>query len=143
MSDVQRLVFDTNTLISHLLVPSSIPARAVATGLRAGRLIVSDDTLGELVEVLSRPKFDHYISLRDRQDFFRYFGRVVERITIIRSVTGCRDPKDDKFLELAVNGRASHIITGDQDLLALHPFQSIPIITPARYLKTAQPSTRP
>jgi len=142
MSDAPRLVFDTNTLISYLLIPSSLPARAVAKGLGEGQLIVSDDTLGELAEVLSRPKFDHYITLQARQEFFRYFGRVVERITIIRSVKACRDPRDDKILELAVNGRASCIITGDQDLLVLHPFQSIPITTPTQYLKTVWPSTR-
>ena len=142
MSDTPRLVFDTNTLISHLLIPSSLPARAVAKGLQEGQLIVSDDTLSELAEVLSRPKFDRYISLKDRQEFFRYFGRVVERITIIRSIQACRDPRDDKFLELAVNGQAAHIITGDQDLLALHPFRSIPLTTPAGYLKIVWPSIR-
>jgi len=139
VSDTPRLVFDTNTLISHLLIPSSLPAKAVAKGLREGQIIVSDDSLGELAEVLSRHKFDRYISFQDRQEFFRYFGRVVERIPIIRTVKACRDPKDDKILELAVNGRASCIITGDRDLLALHPFQSIPITTPARYLNTARP----
>lgn len=139
MSHAPRLVFDTNILISHLLIPTSLPARAVAKGLQEGQLIVSDESLGELAEVLSRPKFDRYISLQDRQDYFRYFGRVVERVPIIRSVKACRDPKDDMVLELAVNGRASCIITGDQDLLALHPFQSIPIATPAGYLDTARP----
>jgi uncharacterized protein len=135
MSDPPRLVFDTNTLISRLLIPSSVPAQAVTKGLHTGRLIVSDETLSELAEVLSRPKFDRYISVKDRQAFFRVFGRVVEKVPIIRTVRACRDPRDDKFLELAVNGRASHIITGDQDLLVLHPFQSIQITTPGDYLE--------
>lgn len=135
MSGTPRLVFDTNTLISHLLIPSSLPAQAVRKGLHEGQLIVSDDTLIELAEVLARAKFDRYISLADRQEFFRVFGRVVEKINIIRRVQACRDPGDDKFLELAINGQASHIITGDQDLLALHPFQSIQIITPVKYIK--------
>ena len=135
MSGTPRLVFDTNTLISHLLMPSGLPAKAVRKGLHEGQLIVSDDTLGELAEVLARAKFDRYISLADRQEFFRVFGRVVEKINIIRRVQACRDPGDDRFLELAINGQASHIITGDQDLLALHPFQSIQIITPLNYIK--------
>lgn len=50
-------------------------------------------------------------------------------------IRACRDPKDDKFLELAVNGSASLIITGDKDLLALDPFRGIGIITPAGFLK--------
>jgi putative PIN family toxin of toxin-antitoxin system len=134
MSDAPRLVFDTNILISHLLIPTSIPGQAVRKGLHTGRLIVSDDTLNELAAVISRPKFDRYISLQNRKDFFRFLGRVVERVTIIRNIQACRDPNDDKFLELAVNGQAETIITGDQDLLALHPFRSIQIITPSEFL---------
>jgi len=99
-----------------------------------GQLIVSDDTLNELASVISRPKFDQYISLQNRKDFFRFLGRVVERVTIIRKIQACRDPKDDKYLELAVNGQAETIITGDDDLLALNPFRSIRIITPSEFL---------
>ena len=134
MSDAPRLVFDTNILISHLLIPTGIPGQAVRKGLHTGRLIVSDDTLNELASVISRPKFDRYISLQNRKDFFRFLGRVVERVAIIRYIQACRDPNDDKFLELAVNGQADSIITGDQDLLALHPFRSIQIITPSEFL---------
>jgi len=134
MSDSERIVFDTNTLISHLLLPDSLPAKAVRKGLHAGRVIVSKDTLSELAEVLSRSKFDRYISIEDRQEFFRYFGRVVEKIEIIRKIKKCRDPKDDKFLELAINGRAALLITGDKDLLVMNPFQTIKIIKPEQYL---------
>jgi putative PIN family toxin of toxin-antitoxin system len=51
------------------------------------------------------------------------------------SIRACRDPKDDKFLELAVDGRADGIVTGDKDMLALHPFRGIAIVTPASYLE--------
>jgi putative PIN family toxin of toxin-antitoxin system len=135
MSATPRLVFDTNILISRLLIPTGTPAQAVRKALSEGRIIVSDDTLNELASVISRPKFDSYISLQNRKEFFRLLGRVVEKVTIIRNIQVCRDPKDDKFLELAVNGQAEAIITGDQDLLALHPFQSIQIITPGKYLQ--------
>ena len=54
-------------------------------------------------------------------------------MTIIEAVSGCRDPDDDKFLELAVNGRADVIVSGDEDLLALDTFRGIPIITPAAF----------
>jgi len=134
MSDSERIVFDTNTLISHLLLPDSLPAKAVRKGLNEGRIIVSEDTLSELAEVISRSKFDRYISIEDRQEFFRYFGRVVEKVEIIRRIKKCRDPKDDKFLELAINGNATHIITGDRDLLVLNPLQTIQIIKPVQYL---------
>ena len=55
--------------------------------------------------------------------------------TITDRITGCRDPKDDKFLELAVNGHADLIVTGDRDLLALNPFRGIPIVTPAAFVQ--------
>lgn len=140
MSRVERLVFDTNTLISHLLIPASIPAQAVRKGLHKGQLIASDATLSELAEVIARPKFDRYLSIEDRQQFFRLFGRVIEHVTIIRNIQACRDSQDDKFLELAVNGRATTIVTGDQDLLILNPYQSIQIVTPNKYLKGDQGS---
>ena len=50
------------------------------------------------------------------------------------SIRACRDPKDDKFLEVAVHGSADVIVTGDSDLLDLHPFRGIAILTPADYL---------
>jgi uncharacterized protein len=55
-------------------------------------------------------------------------------VDTVRVVRVCRDPNDDKFLEVAVNGRADTLITGDTDLLVLDPFERIPIITPADYL---------
>ena len=124
MSGSPRLVFDTNTLISHLLLPSSLPAQAVRKGLHQGQILVSDETLSELANVLLRSIFDRYISIEGRQEFFRVFGKVVEKVNIIRSIQVCRDPKDNKFLELAIDGRAGYIITGDQDLLMLHPFNA-------------------
>ena len=54
-------------------------------------------------------------------------------MAITEAVTGCRDPKDDKFLELAVNGRADVIVSGDADLLVLEAFRDIPILTPAAF----------
>ena len=134
MRDLPGLVFDTNTLISGLLLPDSLPARAVKKGIHEGKIMVSGDTLNELAEVLSRAKFDRYISLENRKEYFRYFARVVEKVEIIRKIKACRDPKDNKFLELTINGQAEVIITGDKDLLILHPYQSIQIITPAQYL---------
>ena len=129
-----RVVVDTNALISRLLIPASVPGRAVRKAVDDAQLLISEDTLGELAEVLSRRQFDAYIKIADRQDFLRLLGRVAEMIPIVYTIRACRDPKDDKFLELAVNGRADLIVTGDKDLLALDPFQHVRILTPARYL---------
>ena len=130
----RRWVFDTNTLVSRLLVPDSIPARAVHLGLETGDLLVSDATLDELAEVLARPKFDRYLRPGDRRRFFELLARVARRVDIRRPVIACRDPNDDKFLALAVNGQADALVTGDSDLLALHPFMGVPILSPKDFL---------
>jgi putative PIN family toxin of toxin-antitoxin system len=90
--------------------------------------------LEELAKVLARRKFDKYLEARDRVRFFELLAPVAIRIVITRPVVACRDAKDDKFLALAVNGNADAIITGDADLLTLHPFLSIPILTPKEFL---------
>jgi len=57
-----------------------------------------------------------------------------ERVVIVERIVACRDSTDDKFLELAVNGHADLILSGDKDLLALHPFRGMPIVTPAAFV---------
>jgi putative PIN family toxin of toxin-antitoxin system len=129
-----RVVFDTNTLVSRLLLTDSVPAQAVRKAVNEAQLLVSDATMTELADVLARPKFDAYVSLEDRQQLLRLLGRIAEMVPVVHTIRACRDPRDDKFLELAVNGDADLIVTGDDDLLALHPFRDIPIITPAAYV---------
>lgn len=102
------------------------------------QLLVSEATVTELVEVLGRPKFDRYVSVEDRQRFLLHLGQVAEMVRILRPIQGCRDPRDDKFLELAVSGDARVIVTGDADLLALHPFQGIDILTAAQWSRTQE-----
>ncbi len=131
----ERIVADTNSLVSRLLLPESVPAKAVRKAVNDGQLLISDATLEELADVLSRPKFDPYVSVEDRQEFIRVLNRVAERVDIISPVKACRDPKDDKFLEVAINGEADLIVTGDKDLLALHPFRGVEIITPREYIE--------
>jgi len=86
--------------------------------------------------VLQRPYFAPKIAPFFLDNLRRLFA-AAEIATIIESITACRDPSDDKFLELAVNGRADVIISGDADLLALDVFRDIPIITPAAFVQTA------
>ena len=131
----KRVVIDNNALISRLLLPASVPGRAVRKAVDTCHLLVSESVLAELADVLARPKFDRYISVEDRQQFLRLLGRIAEMVPITYTVHACRDPRDDKFLELTVNGSADFIITGDRDLLALDPFRGIPIIRPAEFLK--------
>ena len=133
MADDIRVVADTNVLISRLLAPRSAPARVVSHAVRHGRLLASNATFEELVEVLSRAKFDRYIHLSERQQFIRLLARIVEMPPITYRFSVCDDASDNKFLDLAVSGTASVIVTGDHALLDLHPFNEIPIVRPATY----------
>ena len=87
-------------------MPESIPGQALRLALSRGDLLVSDDTLTELAEVINRPKFDKYLSSQDRKKFFEVLAPLCIRVEIIRPVHACRDPNDDKFLEVAINGSA-------------------------------------
>lgn len=134
MTEGPRVVLDTNALIGHLLGPNSTPGRAVRLALESCRVIASDATMMELADVLSRRKFDAYVTVQERQTFLRLLLSVVDLISVLTVIQACRDPKDDKFLELAVAGAASCIVTGDTDLLALDAFRGVRIVTPASFL---------
>lgn len=131
----ERIVADTNCLISRLLLPSSVPGRAIRRVIDHGILLVSEATMNELADVLSRSKFDRYISLEDRQTFLRLLGRIAKFVPSVYAVRECRDPKDDKFLEVGLSGKADLILTGDADLLTLNPWHGVAILSPASYLK--------
>ena len=131
----QRFVVDTNVLVSHLLLPESVPGQALRLALSLGDMLVSDSTLTELASVINRPKFDKYISKSDRRKFFEVLAPLCINVEIIQSIQASKDPKDDKFLEVAINGSADFILTGDTDLLELHPFHEIPIYSPSQFLE--------
>ncbi|WP_295405925.1 putative toxin-antitoxin system toxin component, PIN family [uncultured Thiocystis sp.] len=134
MNEPSRWVLDTNILISRLLCPSGVSAQAVDHALARGVLLVSEATLEELVRVLNRPKFDAYVTVEDRRRFVELLGGVARIVPIVRVIRACRDPKDDQFLDVALNGEATAIITGDQDLLVMDPFHGVRIVSPAVFL---------
>jgi len=136
-SDV-RVVIDTSVLISAMLLPSSIPRQALDAAADHGRLLISEATIEELNEVIRRPKFDKYLREERRTEFLASLVHDAEAVEIDEKITLCRDPKDDKILEVAVNGNATHIVSGDADLLALHPFRGIAIVTPQDFLAFLQ-----
>jgi putative PIN family toxin of toxin-antitoxin system len=111
--------------------------------LDRGALLVSEATVTELREVLARKKFDRYVSLEDRDRFLAMLVSDATLVQIMEEVRACRDPKDDECLALAVNGGAACIVTGDQDLLILHPFREVSVLTPQQFLAAAQPGTTP
>lgn len=134
-----RVVFDTNVLVSAALFPNSAPGRAVYPCTYGAAVLFSTVTFAELREVLWRPKFDAYLSQARRDEFIRFLLAYSERIGVANHIKACRDPRDDKFLDVAVNGKADCLVTGDADLLVLHPFNGISIVTPDSFLKHLWP----
>jgi putative PIN family toxin of toxin-antitoxin system len=135
MLSATRLVIDTNVIVSAVILPFSAPRQSVDKALDEGVLLFSEATLSELADVLFRQKLDGYVSREERGRFLQQLVRAAESVPIIRTVRECRDPKDDKFLEVALNGRADLIITGDADLVVLHPWREVAVLSPVEYLK--------
>ncbi|HLX60002.1 MAG TPA: putative toxin-antitoxin system toxin component, PIN family [Planctomycetota bacterium] len=127
-------MFDTNVIVSAALFVASVPAQALRLALAKGQIVLSLETLEEIGSVLRRTKFDRYVSVELREEFLRELVSRAVMVEVGERIDVCRDPKDNKFLELAVAGGVSHIVTGDNDLLVLHPFRRITICNPAALL---------
>ena len=136
MNSKPRYVFDTNTIVSAFLFSQSIPGRAFHEALDRGEVLLSMEVAEELAEVLRRDKFDRYVRRKTREEFLRALIQEAIFIGVSETIQACRDPKDNKFLELAVSGNASRIITGDGDLLTLDPFRGISILSPQKFLES-------
>ena len=134
MKSKDRFVFDTSVLVSAVLIETSYPAQAFRIAHEVGEILLSLPTAEELNEVMGREKFNRYLSAEDRERFVAALIQAARFIEITEEIAVCRDPKDDKFLELAVCGHAACIVTGDEDLLALHPFRGIPIVSVGQFL---------
>lgn len=134
MPDFDRIVVDTNVFVSALIILGSVPSQAVGKMLDSGIILFSEATMTELAEVLSRAKFSRYVSVERRASLLGQLASVAEFVPIIRLVRECRDPKDDKFLEVGLNGSVDVIIAGDVDLLGMHPWRGISIQSPAQFL---------
>jgi len=130
-------VLDTNALISAALIATSVNARALNDALDTGRLAMSEPALQEFIEVIFRNKFDKYfLNDAERLEAIDKIERNAVFFLPSEIITSCRDIRDNKFLELAVAASASCIITRDKDLLILHPFREIPILSAAEFLAT-------
>ena len=130
----KNIVLDTNTLLSAAISDESISFKAYQKARKNFRITLSNKTWEEINSVIIRPKFDKYIS-----DFGKTFflAALKDRAIFIEpteTITDCRDPKDNKFLELAVASDAQFIITGDEDLLVLNPYRGITVLKSGDFL---------
>ena len=128
-------IFDTNVLISAIIDIESSSATALLKVRNQGKLLISHEIILEYLSVFSRKKFDKWISFENRINFIENIIENSMLVNITRHVSVCRDVKDNMFLSLAVSAQASCIISGDKDMLTLHPFNGIPILSPGNFLK--------
>ncbi|MEX1166128.1 MAG: putative toxin-antitoxin system toxin component, PIN family [Hydrogenophaga sp.] len=134
MSFAERIVIDTGVWISAALMPSSLPAQAVALAWARYEICASGATLDELQRVLARDKFDKYLPLAAREAFFEGVQQRVLKVEVHSTVTDCSDPKDKPFLALALDAGASLLLASDPHLSSLHPWRGIPILNPAAFV---------
>jgi hypothetical protein len=133
--NVERLfVLDANIIISAVIIKNSKARQALDKADIFGIILMSMPVLLEIEEVLYRAKFDKYITVIERKLFLTSFAKTVKFVEVNENIETCRDPKDNKYLELAVSGQATCIVSGDNDLLVLHPFQGISILTIQEFL---------
>ncbi|RYE34486.1 MAG: putative toxin-antitoxin system toxin component, PIN family [Sphingobacteriaceae bacterium] len=129
-----KFVFDTNLIISATLISSSLSNKALKAAERLGIIYYSDETFAELTSVLFRSKFDKYLTVKERLDLLDRIKIRYQKVKTVSQFTNCRDFKDNMFLNLIVDINADCLISGDKDLLVLHPFLNIPIITAPAFL---------
>lgn len=132
----KRFVFDTNVIVSALLIKKSVARDSLDRAREFGEILLSVDVIDELFDVLSRTAFDRYIDEEDRIWFLNLLVKEAVLVDVTEQIKECRDPTDDKFLELAVNGKADFIISGDDDLKVMNPFRKIGIISPREFTET-------
>jgi putative PIN family toxin of toxin-antitoxin system len=138
MSRRVRYVFDTNVIVSAVLFKTSNPSKAFRYALKYSEVLLSLELLEELSDVLGREKFDRFVTSEERDEFLETLVERAILVEITERVQECRDPKDDKILELALNGQAEYIISGDKDLLVLNPFRDVKIIAAEEFLRAVQ-----
>jgi uncharacterized protein len=130
-----RAVLDTNILVSALIGKG--PSRSILAAFKEKRfiLVTSAELLAELLDVIGRPVFG--LSRSDQTEIIGLLGGNAHIVTPTIHVDDCRDAKDNIVLDCALAGRATHIVTGDKDLLALNPYRGISVVTPAVFSKVS------
>jgi uncharacterized protein len=139
MSHIRRVILDTSTLVSAALRIGSTPHQALLKALASCDVCASAETLDELEQVLDRDKFDRYLDRELRRSFVALMRRHMHLFAVQDAdreavEPPCRDPKDNQFLALALAAEADALVSSDEDLLVLHPWRGIAIVTPADFL---------
>jgi uncharacterized protein len=131
--DYARVVVDTNVLLSAALTPHGAPAELVDWLLAEWRLVFSQTTFAELESRIWKPKFDRYLTIEHRKRLLHELNACALWVDIPSAVSAqsfSRDVKDDAFVHAAMAAGSSRLISGDDDLLCLHPLGMLHILSP-------------
>jgi putative PIN family toxin of toxin-antitoxin system len=131
------IIFDASTLVSAALKADSVPEHALLRAEEVDVFALSAAVDAEIAAVLERPRFALMISLARRERILEILRRAAVWFEPAVRVTDCRDPKDDKYLELALAAGAEIIVSSDDDLRVLQPWRGVRILRPAHYLALA------
>ena len=129
-----RAVVDANVLLSALRWGRGTRPILDALSTRRFRLIYSEAMFDELAGVLSRPAWRQAVASTDASEWLAIIRDAATFVTPRERITACRDPDDNALLECAV-GHADVLVSGDNDLLVLHPFRGLRILKPADFLR--------
>lgn len=124
-----KVVIDTNIWVSYLLgsLLQGIDEKILSKEIK---VVVSDEMLKEMSEVSSRPKFKNIFTAKRIKELFSLIDSYAIVVSPSRKVNVCRDGKDNFLLEVALEGEADYLVTGDEDLLVLDPFHNTKIVKP-------------
>jgi uncharacterized protein len=128
------IVFDASALVGAALKVDSVPERALLRAEEVDVFALSAAVDAEIAEVLGRPRFARAIPLERREQLLQILRRAAVWFEPTVHVTDCRDPKDGKYLELALTAGAETIVSSDDDLVVLDPWRGVRILRPADYL---------
>jgi len=137
-------VIDTNILVRALIKPEGTVGPVLGR-LRDGdyRIAFSEPLLAELVDVLNRPHIREKYGL-DQGDIETVLALILlrgESISPTQRIDICRDPKDNIILEVAISAGVDVIVSGDEDLLILSPYERIPVVEPYEFIQMLDTET--
>ena len=127
-------MIDANTIVSAALNPNGLPRRALAVARAKGTIALSEAVYGEVAEVLTRPKFARVLTDDRRREILELLSAAALWVEPTEKVQDCHDTKDDRYLELALAAGATAVVSGDEDLLVLHPWRGVQVLRPAEFL---------
>ena len=136
-------MLDTNVIVSALAYPRSKPRVALDRALAEAVVLASAETLGELARVLGRKDMRRYLDADEAAAFMAMYSQTIVPIVVMSTRNRSRDADDDAFVNLAIDGVADWLVTGDRDLLVLGAIERTRIVTPAVFLEAIGPTATP